>query len=59
MPEAVDPKLALSRLNAAADNVDELAWAVEKASFLDDQPGDDRQKLRGKPHVFNVISGDV
>ena len=49
MPEAVDTKLALSRLTAAADNVDELAWAIEEASFLDSQPGDNRQKLRGQP----------
>lgn len=47
MPEVDDVKLALSRLTAAADNVDELSWAIEKGSFLADHPGDDRQKLRG------------
>lgn len=47
MPGVDDIKLALSRLTAAADNVDELSWAIEKASFLADHPGDDRQKLRG------------
>lgn len=48
MPEAPDVHLALSRITAAADDVDELAWAIEQASFLEQQPGENRQKLRGK-----------
>lgn len=33
---------------AAAKDVEALEAAIESASFLDNQPGDDRQKLRGK-----------
>lgn len=56
MPGPSDLKLALTRLSAAADNADELAWAIEQASFLDDQPGDERQKLRGKHHLFALTA---
>lgn len=59
MPEAVAIELALSRLTSAADNADELAWAIEKAAFLDDQPGDNRQKLRGaerRRHCTSTLS---
>ena len=32
---------------AAAKSVEELTAAIERSSFLDSTPGDDRQKLRG------------
>eukprot|EP01024_Parvocaulis_polyphysoides_P069743 TRINITY_DN85634_c0_g1_i1.p2 TRINITY_DN85634_c0_g1~~TRINITY_DN85634_c0_g1_i1.p2 ORF type:complete len:188 (+),score=25.49 TRINITY_DN85634_c0_g1_i1:100-663(+) len=37
---------AVNALSAAGDNLTALQQAIERASFLDDKPGDDRQKLR-------------
>ena len=47
MPDSSEADSAVARIAAAADSVDALAVAVEKAAFLDGQPGDGRQKLRG------------
>ena len=43
-----DPARAVADLDAAGESIDELRQAIEAASFLDDQPGPGRQKLRGK-----------
>ena len=48
MPELAVEEAALAKLAAAADSVDALSVAVEKAAFLDQKPGEARQKLRGK-----------
>ena len=47
MPGFVDVESAVARIAAAADSLDALSMAIEKAAFLDDQPGEGRQKLRG------------
>jgi hypothetical protein len=46
-PPAGDASAALAALHAAGDDLEALAEAIERASFLDATPGDDRQKLRG------------
>lgn len=43
----VDAKTAVAGL-AAAKDIDSLTKAIATASFLDETPGDDRQKLRGE-----------
>jgi hypothetical protein len=43
----VDAKSAVAGL-AAAKDIDSLGKAIAAASFLDETPGDDRQKLRGE-----------
>ena len=48
MPELVTEEAALADIAAAADSVDALAVAIEKAAFLDNKPGEGRQQLRGK-----------
>lgn len=48
MQSAAIEEAALAKIAAAADSVDALAVAVEKAAFLDQKPGVGRQKLRGK-----------
>ena len=48
MPEAADVEGALAGIAAAADSVDALSVAIKKAAFLDDQPGEARQRLRGR-----------
>ena len=48
MQEAAIEEAALAKIAAAADSVDALAVAVEKAAFLDQKPGVGRQKLRCK-----------
>ena len=44
----MDANSAVSLLKAAGDDIDALSQAIIKASFLDDIPGEDRQKLRGE-----------
>ena len=48
MPEIAGDEAVLAKLAAAADNVDALSVAIDQASFLDEKPGEGRQKLRGK-----------
>ena len=48
MPDIVSEEAALAQLAGAADSVDAIAVAIEKAAFLDQKPGEGRQKLRGK-----------
>lgn len=43
----VDPSSAVAALLAAKD-IEALEAAIGSASFLDNTPGDDRQKLRGE-----------
>lgn len=38
---------AVTLLKNAGEDIDRLSEAIRKASFLDDTPGEDRQKLRG------------
>ncbi len=45
---AQDTDAAVSALHAAGDDIEALVEAIEQASFLDDIPGEDRQKLRGE-----------
>ena len=47
MPGSVDVESAVARIAAAADSLDALSMAIEKAAFLDNHPGEGRQKLRG------------
>ncbi len=47
MPGPVDVEGAVARIAAAADSLDALSMAIEKSAFLDDHPGEGRQKLRG------------
>ena len=47
MPDVSEADSALASIAAAADSIDALTVAVAKAAFLDGQPGDGRQKLRG------------
>lgn len=47
MPGSVDVEGAVARIVAAADSPDALSMAIEQAAFLDDLPGEGRQKLRG------------
>ena len=56
MPEIAVEQAALARIAAAADSVDALSVAVEKAAFLDQKPGEGRQKLRGKACHVNIES---
>ncbi len=44
----LDTAATVAALQAAGDNVDALANAIIQASYLDDIPGEDRQKLRGE-----------
>ena len=42
-----DVQAALSGIAAAGNDTEALAEAIEKAAFLEETPGEDRQKLRG------------
>lgn len=42
-----DVQAAVAALQAAGDDTDALSASIAKASFLDEIPGEDRQKLRG------------
>ncbi len=44
-PEA---QQAVAAFSAAGNDLDALAAAIDKASFLDGTPGEERQKLRGE-----------
>jgi hypothetical protein len=44
---APDAKSAVAALVAAKD-IESLEYAIKEAAFLDNTPGDDRQKLRGE-----------
>ncbi|DBA78260.1 TPA: hypothetical protein ACH3X2_008213 [Trebouxia sp. C0005] len=46
MPGSVDVEGAVVRIAAAADSLDAISMAVEKAAFLDELPGEGRQTLR-------------
>lgn len=43
-----DTASTIAALQAAGDDLDALANAIIQASYLDEIPGEDRQKLRGK-----------
>jgi hypothetical protein len=45
---ASDIGSAVAALQAAGEDIDALITAVGKAKFLDEIPGEDRQKLRGQ-----------
>ena len=45
--EMPDAGSAVYALTAAGNDTEALAEAIEAASFLDETPGEDRQKLRG------------
>ncbi len=47
MPGIADADSAVASIVAAADSTDALSVAIGQAAFLDDQPGEARQKLRG------------
>ena len=47
MPAVTDADITVARLSEAGDSIDALSMAIEHAAYLDDQPGDPRQKLRG------------
>ena len=42
-----DAQAALAGIAAAGNDTETLAEAIEKAAFLEESPGEDRQKLRG------------
>ncbi len=42
-----DARSAIADLISAGNDLDALAEAIVNAGFLDDIPGEDRQKLRG------------
>lgn len=42
-----DVQAALAGIAAAGNDTEALAEAIEKAAFLEETPGEDRQKLRG------------
>lgn len=43
----MDAGAAVTLLKNAGEDIDRLSEAILKASFLDDTPGEDRQRLRG------------
>jgi hypothetical protein len=43
----MDVNSAVALLKSAGDDIDALSQAIIKAEFLDNIPGEDRQKLRG------------
>jgi hypothetical protein len=47
---------AVATLQAAGEDIDALITAIGKAKFLDEIPGEDRQKLRGG---FNVAASPI
>lgn len=47
VPAPVSP--AVAAFAAAGSDIDALTSAIGEASYLDTQPGEDRQKLRGVP----------
>ena len=47
MPGVTDADSTVASLSDAGDSVDALSMAIQQAAYLDDQPGDARQKLRG------------
>jgi hypothetical protein len=51
MPDAA---AAVAALQAAGKDVQKLLQAIESASFLDEIPGEDRQRLRGKPELLTM-----
>ena len=48
MPEMASAQAALAGIAAAADSVDALSVAIKQAAFVDEHPGEARQKLRGE-----------
>lgn len=51
MPEFPSEEATLAKISAAADSGDALAVAIRQAAFLDQKPGEGRQKLRGNVSV--------
>ena len=45
----VEATAAVASLQGAGNDLEALALAIKAASFLDETPGDNRQKLRGMP----------
>ena len=45
---------AVAAIAAAGNDTEALAEAIEKAAFLDDTPGEDRQTLRGEASLHSV-----
>lgn len=45
----MDANSAVALLKAAGDEINALSEAIINSSFLDNTPGEDRQKLRGAP----------
>ena len=53
--EMPDAGSAVYALTAAGNDTEALAEAIEAASFLDETPGEDRQKLREvEPHPVSL-----
>lgn len=51
-----DARSAIADLISAGNDLDALAEAIQNAGFLDEIPGEDRQKLRGKPLIARACS---
>ena len=47
-PASPEAQEAVAGFAAAGNDLDALSAAIEKASFLDSIPGEERQKLRGE-----------
>ena len=45
VPASTSP--AIAGIASAGNDIDALMLAIGEASYLDEEPGDDRQKLRG------------
>lgn len=59
MPEIAGEDAVLAKLASATDSVDALSVAIDQASFLDQKPGEGRQKLRGKAFANHPIQGSA
>ncbi len=51
---AEDAQAALAGIEAAGNDTESLAEAIDRAAFLEDTPGEPRQKLRGKANMYTV-----
>ena len=51
-PEAQE---AVASFAGAGNDPDTLSIAIEKASFLDKMPGEERQKLRGEVMLHTAV----
>lgn len=51
---------AVAALAAAGNDTEALAQAIEKAAFLEETPGEDRQKLRGNQlHIYRPVNAII